>query len=373
MSTKVALVYDRVNKWGGAERVLLALHEIFPDAVLFTSVYDQKKADWAKIFPKVIPSFLQKIPYLQDKHEFLGTFMPGAFESFDLTGFDLVISVTSEAAKGVIAKPGTKHLCYCLTPTRYLWNAYNIYFPKGDFLRYLAFPAVWYLRKWERIAARRPDKIIAISSAIKKRIKKYYGRDSQIIFPPVEIDKFTNSKLNEKLKMKNGKYFLIVSRLVPYKKVDLAVKAFNKLGYPLLIIGKGTEEKKLKSIARKNIKFVREVSEKKLVEYYQRAKALIMPQEEDFGIVAIEAQAAGTPVIAYKAGGALDTIIEGKTGIFFEKQTVKNLIEVIRKFNKFKFTQEDLIKNAAKFSKKRFKQEFLDLINTEFGDIIKTL
>jgi glycosyltransferase involved in cell wall biosynthesis len=370
MSTKVALVYDRVNKWGGAERVLLTLHEIFPDAPLFTSVYDQKNANWAKIFSEIIPSYLQKIPYFQDKHEFLGTFMPGAFESFDFSKFNLVISVTSEAAKGVITGPETRHICYCLTPTRYLWSAYDIYFPRGSPLRPLAEPAVRYLRQWEKMAAKRPDRMIAISSAVKKRIKKYYDRDSQIIFPPVEINKFSNSKLNEKWKMRNGKYFLIISRLVPYKKVDLAVKAFNKLGYPLVIIGKGSEERKLKKMAKKNIKFVGEVAEKKLIGYYQEAKALIMPQEEDFGIVAVEAQAMGTPIIAYKAGGAIDTVIEGKTGIFFEKQNVKSLMEVIKKFNKFKFNREDLIKNAVRFSKERFKKEFLDLINNKFGVMI---
>src|SRR4030042_2758593 len=174
---KVALVYDRVNKWGGAEKVLLVLHELFPRAPLFTSIYDQKKANWAKIFPKVIPSFMQKIPYFHDKHELLGTFMPGVFEGFNFDKYDLVISVTSEAAKGIITRPGTLHLCYCLTPTRYLWNSYHIYFPKGTLLRLLAEPAVGYLRKWEKVGAKRPDSIIAISSVVKKRIKKYYGRD----------------------------------------------------------------------------------------------------------------------------------------------------------------------------------------------------
>ncbi len=369
MSTKVALVYDRVNKWGGAERVLLALHEIFPDAPLFTSVYDQKKANWAKIFPKVIPSFLQKIPYLQDKHELLGTFMPSVFESFNFNEYNLVISVTSEAAKGIITRPETIHICYCLTPTRYLWGAYNIYFPKGDLLRLLAEPAVGYLRRWEKVAAQRPDRIIAISSAVQKRIKKYYGRDSQIIFPPIE-NSFLVTPLYNSVTRGKRKYYLIVSRLVPYKKVDLAVKAFNKLGYLLIVIGKGSEEWKLKRIAKNNIRFIGEVSEEKLFEYYAKAKALIMPQEEDFGIVAIESQAAGTPVIAYKAGGALDTVIEGKTGIFFEKQTIKNLMKAVRRFNHLSFNSGDCINQAKKFSRERFEKEFLDLINKEFGVII---
>jgi glycosyltransferase involved in cell wall biosynthesis len=366
---KVALVYDRVNKWGGAERVLLTLHELFPDAPLFTSVYDPKKADWAKIFPKIKTSFLQKIPYFQDKHELLGTFMPAAFELFDLTGFDFVISITSEAAKGIITKPKTKHLCYCLTPTRYLWSAYDIYFPKKSILRNLAKPVVEYLRKWEKIAAQRPDAMIAISTAVKNRIKKYYDRDSIVIFPPIDNSFFVTPLYNGVTK-RMRKYYLIVSRLVPYKKVDLAIKAFNKLGYPLIIIGNGLEEGKLKNMAKKNIKFIRQVSDEELIKYYQGAKALIMPQEEDFGIVAIEAQAMGTPVIAYKAGGVLDTVIEGKTGLFFEKQSVKSLTAAVKKFNRFKFNKNDLIKNAVRFSKEKFKKEFLDLIKIKFGVII---
>jgi glycosyltransferase involved in cell wall biosynthesis len=355
MSIKVALVYDRVNKWGGAERVLLTLHELFPNASLFTSVYDSKKADWAKIFPKVIPSFLQKIPYLQDKHEFLGTFMPAAFEGFNFDNYDLVISVTSEAAKGIITRPGTIHICYCLTPTRYLWNSYNIYFSEKSLLRALAEPVIRYLQRWEKVAARRPDKIIAISSAVKKRIKKYYGLDSQIIFPPVENIFF-------KSKQKKGKYYLIVSRLVSYKKVDLAVKAFNKLGYPLIIVGKGSEGRKLKKISKKNIQFAGEVSEEKLIEYYANAKALIMPQEEDFGIVAVEAQSVGTPVIAFKAGGALNTVVEGKTGIFFEKQTTEGLIKAVQRFSRLTINSSDCRNQAEKFSKERFKKEFNQMV-----------
>lgn len=352
---KTALLYDRVNKWGGAERVLLALHEVFPDAPLFTAVYSSENASWAKVFPKVIPTFLQKIPFAKDRHELLGTFAPIAFENLDLSGFDLVISVTSEAAKGVIVHPSTKHICYCLTPTRYLWSGYDLYF-KDPLLKLVSRPAVNYLREWDKIAAQRPDKMIAISHAVKKRIKKYYNRHSEVIFPPVEFDHFEKNNSDKK---KRKKFFLVVSRLVPYKMVDLAVSAFNELGLPLIVVGTGSEEEKLKNMAKDNIKFVGHLTEAKLADYYKKCAAFIFPQEEDFGIVALEAQAAGAPVIAFKAGGALDTVIEGKTGVFFDKQNTESLVKAVRKFEKLSFNQKDLINNAKRFSKERFKREIL--------------
>jgi hypothetical protein len=183
---KVALVYDRVNKWGGAERVLLTLHEMFPDAPLYTSVYDEDRAPWARVFPRIYTSFLQKIPFAKSIHEFLGTLMPMAFELFNFDEYDLVISVTSEAAKGIITKPGTKHVCYMLTPTRYLWSHYDLYF-RNPLLRFISKPFVSYLRTWDKMAALRPDKIIAISSEVKRRIKKYYKLESEIVYPPCKI------------------------------------------------------------------------------------------------------------------------------------------------------------------------------------------
>ncbi len=354
---KIAIVYDRVNKWGGAERVLLTLHEMFPDAPLYTSVYDEKRAPWAKVFPKVVTSFLQKIPFAKSNHEFFAPLMPLAFESLDLTGFDLVISVTSEAAKGIIARPGTIHICYCLTPTRYLWNGYSEYF-KGSTLKGVLKPVISYLRKWDLIAARRPDELIAISTEVKSRIKKYYGLDSEIIFPstePLSIN-VTEAKAKES--------YLVVSRLVSYKRVDLAIKAFNNLGYSLTIVGGGREMKKLKRLAKNNIKFVGGVPDSELGQYYQGAKALVMPQEEDFGIVAVEAQSFGVPVIAYKKGGAQDTVMNGKTGILFPYQTVESLIDAVKKFEKVehKIKFEDCIINSKKFSKERFKKEFAKVV-----------
>ena len=278
--------------------------------------------------------------------------MPLAFESFNFDAYDLVISVTSEAAKGIITKPQTSHVCYCLTPTRYLWSGHNAYFPNPT-MKWLSKPIVKYLRVWDKIASQRPDVVVAISTEVKERIKKYYQRDSGVIFPPVGLSLAeTNNRLPQK-------YFLVVSRLVTYKRVDLVVKTFNRLGLPLVVIGTGHQALKLKCLARKKIKFVGFVTDEELKKYYRGAKALIMPQEEDFGLVAVEAQGLRIPVIAYGKGGAKDTVINGKTGILFADQTVESLTAAIEKFDKWHPDGEELITNAARFSKSRFQKAFI--------------
>lgn len=315
---KVALVYDRVNKWGGAERVLLALHEIFPNAPLYTSVYNKKNAKWADVFD-VKTSFLQTFPFAKSFHEFYALLMPLAFESFKFDNYDLVISVTSEAAKGIVTKPGTMHICYLLTPTRYLWSGYRDYF-KNPLFRFFASPAVSYLRMWDKIASQRPDRYIAISSVVKQRAEKYYERKSSVIFPPF---KFLNNFLNQNTE---NNYFLVVSRLVYYKRVDIIIKAFNKLNLPLKIVGTGSQEKTLKKIANSNIEFLGNLTDEKLSFYYKNSKALIFPGIEDFGLVMVEAQSFGKPVIALGQGGALDIVRKGITGEFFQNQTPESLI-----------------------------------------------
>ena len=356
---KTAICYDRVNKWGGAERVLLALHEIFPDAPLFTAVYNPNEAKWAKIFPNVIPSYLQKLPYLRDRHELLGTFAPMAFELFDFNDYDLVISVTSEAAKGIITTPPTRHICYCLTPTRYLYSGRKLY--KNYPPKYLNFPLyehiskpfLYYVGKWDEVAAQRPDEYIAISKEVQSRIKKYYKRESSVIHPPVDINKF---KYVSNVKKKD--YYLLVSRLVPYKKVDMAIEVFNELGKELVIVGKGSEEGKLQAIAGDNISFVGEVTDKKLARHYLETKGLIFPQEEDFGIVAVEAISSGTPVIAYKKGGITDIVEDGVNGVLFDKQTKTGLVHAVKIFDTIDFNPLGVSGTVREFSKDRFVNEF---------------
>ena len=378
---KIALVYDRLNKWGGAERLLLALHKLYPNASLYTSIYDKAKAPWASVF-NVRTSFLQNFPFAT-RHELYATLMPIAFESFSFDEFDLVISVTSEAAKGIITKPSTFHLCYCLTPTRYLWSGYDDYF-KNPILRFISKSVIAYLRTWDRIAAQRPDTFIAISKEVQGRIKKYYGRESEVVYPPLELDSRRSKIEGSNLKMGDrglidlqpstfkdpsstfyhpSSYFLIVSRLVPYKKIDLAIKAFNELKIPLKIIGTGSEMKRLKTMAKSNIEFLGNLTDKDLVRYYSECRALVFAGLEDFGLTILEAQSFGKPVIAFRAGGALETIVNGKTGIFFNEQTIQSLKTAIKQFNNLAIDPRDCIENAERFSYERFKKEFTSVIN----------
>jgi glycosyltransferase involved in cell wall biosynthesis len=357
---KVALVYDRVNKWGGAERVLLSLHKLFPKAPLYTSVYNKKTAPWASVFD-VKTSFLQNIPKASSSHEYLGTLMPLAFESFNFDGYDLVISVTSEAAKGIITKPETLHICYCLTPTRYLWSGYSDYF-QNPTLKFISKPLVSYLKKWDIVASQRPDLYIAISNEVKDRINKYYKRESTVIYPPFKTILSNKMKRIEK---KDKDYFLIVSRLVAYKKNEIAIEAFNKLGWPLKIIGTGLEEKKLKRMAKSNIEFLGTVSESELSDYYQNCKALIFPGVEDFGLVMVEAQSFGKPVIAYGKGGALDIVKKGITGDFFDQQSPNALVKALTEANWKNYNSKLCIENSTRFSEEKFKSNFLNLVKEE--------
>lgn len=366
---KIALVYDRVNKIGGAERILTALHEIWPSAPLYTSVYDEKGAPWAKDFD-IKTSFLQHIPFFRNHHEYIPFLMPIAFESFKFDQYDIVVSITSAEAKGIITKPQTLHICYCLTPTRYLWNGEQIYLEsinQGFFKKIktgLAKYALNYLKKWDQIACHRPDYYLSISNEVKQRIKKYYQKDSEIIYPPVDTNKFVlRVNPSKGINPIEKPYYLLVSRLVPYKKIDLAIRAFNNLPHKLIIIGRGSEEKYLKSISKDNIQFITDnLTDTELIGYYQNCVALIFPGVEDFGLTPLEAMACGKPVIAYREGGVLESVIEGVTGEFFSPQTPKALEEVIKEFNSDKYLAENCRKQAEKFSKQIFQENFLNIV-----------
>ncbi|MBI4099771.1 glycosyltransferase [Candidatus Microgenomates bacterium] len=293
---KVALVYDRVNKWGGAESVLLALHDLWPEAPLYTSVYDKEATPWADVFD-VRTSFLQKLPLPKTAHEYYPYLMGIAFESFDFDAYDLVISVTHEFAKAIITKPKTYHLCYCLNPVGYLWSGFHDYFlGKSDFFKAITAPLISYLRWYDGIVAQRPDQYLAISKTVQARIKKYYCRNSDVIYPPVNLSM-------EKTQKGGDKFFLIVSRLAAEKRLDLAIAAFNKLGWPLKIIGVGREGDRLKKKAKGNIKFLGHLTDGERNRYYKSCQAVIIPGVEDFNLVAVEAQSFGKPVVALNAGG----------------------------------------------------------------------
>src|SRR3989344_4636497 len=350
---KIALVHDYLTQFGGGERVLAALCEMFPEAPIFTLIYDEKNTGGIFKSREIHTSFLQKIPGSKKFFRAFIWLMPLAVEQFDLSGFDIVISVSHSFGKGIITKPGTKHICYCLTPTRYLWD--NSFFPFKPFSQIL----LTYLRNWDYQAAQRPDYFIASSNAVKERIKKYYQRDSEVIYPPIETDKFYISQ-------ESKDYFLMVGRLVPYKRFDLAIDAFSKLSdEKLFIIGDGPEKKKLeirsKKLVSDNIKFLGFISEKELSKYYANSKALIFPQEEDFGIVALEAMASGRPVIAFHSGGALETVIEKETGSFFNNQTAESLIEAVKDFDENEFHHEKIDRKASRFDKKIFQRRIKEM------------
>lgn len=359
----IALVYDRVNKFGGAERLLSTLHKIWPEAPLYTAVYEAKKAPWSKRF-KVVPSFLQGWPIPKDQHEFYPFLMPFAFESFSFDAFDIVISVTSAEAKGVITKPGTLHICYQLTPTRYLWSDHTEYrqrYSAGPFVNaikscVLPFQSVF--RFWDSVAAKRPDYYIAISETVAARIKKYYQQEAVVMYPPVDTDFFQPDP-----KRSNGQYFLTVARFVPMKRVDLVISVFNELGWSLKIIGSGKEEKNLRLLAKNNIEFLGgNLTDNELLSYYQGCQALVVAGAEDFGLVGLEALACGRPVIAYKSGGLTEIVLSDKIGKLFYPQTKSALRDAVVEVKKKSYSQQLCRKRAAEFGEEVFMREFKRMI-----------
>lgn len=355
---RVALVHDYLNQYGGAERVLTAFCEMFPDAPIYTLVYDAKLTGFAFEGRKIKTSFLQKIPLAASRHRYFPLFMPYAIEQFDLSSYDLVLSDSGSYAKGVITKPSALHISYCHTPHRYVWdNSHKLIeeFGYPKLLKVLSPLFMTYVRIWDAQAAQRPDAFIANSEFVRRRMKKYYGRDAQVIYPPLNWERFSIQEPAD--------YFLMVGRMVPYKKFSLAVEAFNRLGFNLKIIGDGPARKKLEKRARSNIEFLGLISEPYLAEYYARAQALIFPQEEDFGVVAAESMASGRPVIAYRGGGAVEIIKEGEDGIFFDEQTPSSLIDAMGRFQNIQFDPHLIRQHAMRFDKGRFKEEIGNFID----------
>lgn len=375
---KIALVHDYLNQYGGAEKVLEAFLEIFPDAPIYTLLYDKRIVD--KFFPgkKIKVSFLQRLPLIRKHHRLFPPLMPLAVEGLDLSDYDIVLSDSAAFGKGVITKPNTLHVCYCHTPIRYAWDDSHKYIREFSMFRLAkVFVPIFmnYLRLWDREAAYRVDKFICNSNFVAQRIRKYYKQDSEIIYPPVDVKNFgiKENKGGGASPAESGvNYFLMVGRLLPYKRFDMAIEAFNKLELPLKIIGSGPQMKKLKKLANWNIEFLGEIGSDKLQEYYQKCQALIFPQEEDFGIVALEAMACGRPVIAYRGGGALESVLEGKTGVFFDEQTAGSLIDAVKHFGGLKFNSEDIYQHALKFDKEIFKSKIKDFIDKNYKDFKKT-
>ena len=355
---RIALIHEYLTALGGAEKVLFSLLSIFPDADIFTSIYNPRTVKLSKK-TKIYTSFIQNLPLAKSKRQLYLALMPKVFENFDLSSYDLVISDSHSFAKGVITSPATLHICYCHTPTRYLWLDSQKHIQESHYnpiLKRIIPQVIENLKSWDLTASQRPHRMIANSKVVAKRIKKIYKRDAKVIYPPVAVDQF-------KLSRKVSDYYLIVSRFEPYKKVDLVVKAFNQSGKKLIIAGSGgTEEKKIRNMAQDNIKFVGKVNDARLKNYYAQAQGFIFPQEEDFGITAVEAQAAGCPVIAFNRGGAQETIIDKKTGVLFDHQTVKSLNSAIDKFEKMEFESREIKTHVNNFSENRFKKQIKSYI-----------
>lgn len=361
-----AIVHDWLTNMGGAERVVINFKQIFPDAPIYTTIYNPDNLDDELKNIGVLTSFLQNKKNAKTNHQKYFPFMPTAFESFDLTGYDVVLSSSSSCAKGVITKPDTMHICYCHTPMRYGWEFYyeysekeNINPIKKNFLKYF----MNYMRIWDRASADRVDYFIANSENVAKRIWKHYRRESVVIHPPVRTKIFNLSEQNEE-------FFLIVSRLVPYKRIDLAVQAFNELKLSLVIIGDGSERQRLERMAKDNIKFLGRQPDKVIKEYYAKCRAFIFPGEEDFGITPLEAQASGRPVIAYGRGGALETVINEETGVFFKEQTTDSLISTVNNFQSIKFNKHRIRVHAEAFDEEVFKRKILNYIDQSYKDFM---
>ncbi len=351
---KVALAHDHLNQIGGAERVLAEFHALYPDAPVHTLLYDRAAVGSFFSGWDVRSSFIERLPGGTRFFKWYLWLMPTAVEQLDVSAYDVVVSSASALIKGLVVKPATTHVCYCHTPTRYLWSdtlQYTSELPQPAWVKKLLPILLTRLRQWDYLAAQRVDDFVANSKFVAKRIQKYYRRESTVIYPPVDTAGFGEAQDPED-------YFLVVSRLRPYKRVDLAIRAFNKLGMPLKIIGSGEQEAELRALAKPNIEFLGQVSDEDKVKYLKRCRALIHPQEEDFGITAVEAMAAGRPVIAYGSGGALETVLNGTTGVHFIEQSWESLADAVVRFRYQTFDPIKLQQHAAQFSTARFDAEW---------------
>jgi glycosyltransferase involved in cell wall biosynthesis len=360
---KIALVHDFLVACGGAEKVLEVMCEMFPDAPIYTLLHDKEKIRGKFGSKKIYTSFLQKFPkFLRKRYHWLLLFFPVAPETFDLREYDLIISSSGAWSKGIVTKLNTIHIAYIHSPMRFVWDYSEKYLAEDRKKNptFLIRLYLTYLRIWDKSASDRPDHLIANSKYTQSRIEKYYRRESKIIYPPVEI----KSEIRNPKSVTNSKYFLVVSRLSTYKKIDCVIEAFNKLGLPLVVIGEGRDEKRLKAMANENIRFLGWLSDEKLAEYYGNARAFIFSAVDDFGIAPVEAMAHGVPVLAIRKGGAKEIVEEGVTGEFFEAQTPEVIADCVRRFmEKEKEYDKALIIDKAKaFSKERFKRELEEYI-----------
>lgn len=355
---QLALVHDWLNQRGGAEDVLETLVEMYADAPIYTSIFwrDKMPASWQAWDLHTL--WIDHLPFIHQKHQLYLPFYPLAWSGLNLSNCDVVLSNKSGFCHGFKIGPETLHICYCLAPTRYVWQ-YEAYMARENVpapLRLLMRPLIKILQKWDYQAAQRVHQFIAISTEVQERIRRFYGRDSVIIFPPVEAaERFAPAT-------KVDDYFLSLGRLIPYKRVDLIVQACTRLNLPLKVAGGGRDLERLQAMAGPTVEFLGYVPDDQLPDLFARAKAFVFPGLEDFGITPLQAQAAGRPVIAFKGGGALDTVIPGKTGEFFDELTVESLMAVLQKFDADAYNPTDCRNHALKFDSSVFKQRLFQMV-----------
>lgn len=354
---RIAFITDALPALGGGEKTLFTALEVFPQADIFTLIYNKSAfANTPIARKKIVTSYLDKLPYAHTRHRLLLPLMPAAIEQFDLRRYDVVIAFSYAVAHGVRVNNGTRHISYTYTPMRYAWRDLNIDGTRSN--KNTALNLVMErFRAWDKTAAARVQEFVAISDGIAGRIRSAYQREARVIYPPVETERFSSNG-------RRGNYFVTLSRLVPHKRIDLVIEAFARLGLPLKIIGDGPQRKRLQKHVTPNIEFLGYQSEEAVARLLGCARGFVCAAEEDFGIAIVEAQAAGCPVIAYKAGGALETVIDGVTGLFFAEQSAASLIEAVRKFEDAAqgFRKNDMLDNAQRFSKARFTRSFFDLV-----------
>lgn len=356
---KTALVHHWLVTRRGGERVLEGLAELFPHADLFTLVADRERMPDALRDRRLVTSFLQRLPRPTRLYPYYLPLFPLATERLNLSGYELVITSDAATVKGVRADPAATHICYCHTPMRYVWSAYEDYARAAAPLARLAFaPLAQWLRRWDRRAAQRVTHFVANSRNVSARIRRYYGRESAVVYPPVDTERFVPGAPS------SADFFLVVSQLVPYKRVDVAVEAFNRSGKPLVVIGEGSEGAKLQRAARANVRFLGAQPDAAVVCALQTCRALVFPGEEDFGIVMAEAQACGKPVIALGRGGALEIVSDPATGLFFEEPTADALLAALEHFETLRFDPATLRASALGFSRDRFGRDFSDFVRS---------
>jgi glycosyltransferase involved in cell wall biosynthesis len=361
---RVAIVHYWLLNMRGGEKVLESLCRIYPQADIFTHVYDPAAVSETIRSRRVRTSFINSLPWARRFYRRYLPLMPLALEQLDLSGYDLIISCESGPAKGIIPPPRALHVCYCHTPMRYLWNMYHEYRREpGPLLRAVMPPFAHYLRSWDALVVTRVDDFIANSATIAARIERYYRRESDIVYPPVDVDSFSLAPRDEL-----GDYYLMVGELVAYKRPDLAVDAFNALGKKLIVIGGGQMLEHLRKRAGPTVSMLGPQPFDVLQRHYARCRALIFPGEEDFGIVPVEAMASGRPVIAYRSGGATETVVDGLTGLFFNDQTIPSLSAAIARFEAADFSPERIRAHALKFSDERFTREIRAKIDSYFRE-----